>query len=102
MYLTYCPICLRLRLFASPGNATGLGSAARRLVGTGGLCVERFCTSAPLSRAGGVLEWNMATFDFCDLGGWKSRQTVLSCYVRPDEKSQRTALEERPPKVAIS
>ena len=33
--------------------------------------------------------------DLCDLGGWKSIQTVLSCYVRPDEDSQRTALEER-------
>jgi len=40
--------------------------------------------------------------DLCDLGGWKSIQTVLSCYVRPDEKSQRTALEERPRKAAIS
>ncbi len=33
--------------------------------------------------------------DLCDLGGWKSIQTLLSCYVRPDEDSQRTALEER-------
>jgi integrase len=33
--------------------------------------------------------------DLCDLGGWKSIQTVLSCYVRPDEDSQRRALTER-------
>ena len=36
--------------------------------------------------------------DLCDLGGWKSIQTVLSCYVRPDENAQRKALKERPRK----
>jgi integrase len=30
--------------------------------------------------------------DLCDLGGWKSIQTVLTCYVRPDEVAQRDAL----------
>jgi integrase len=42
--------------------------------------------------------------DLCDLGGWKSIQTLLTCYVRPDEDSQRAALEERsnPRKQAIS
>lgn len=33
--------------------------------------------------------------DLCDLGGWKSIQTALTCYVLPDEDSQRTALDER-------
>lgn len=33
--------------------------------------------------------------DLCDLGGWKSIQTVLTCYVRPDEDAQRDALSER-------
>lgn len=42
--------------------------------------------------------------DLCDLGGWKSIQTVLTCYVRPDEDSQRKALTDRPTlkKAAIS
>lgn len=30
--------------------------------------------------------------DLCDLGGWKSIQTVLTCYVRPDEAAQRKVL----------
>ena len=33
--------------------------------------------------------------DLCDLGGWKNIQTVLTCYVRPDEEAQRDALSER-------
>jgi integrase len=40
--------------------------------------------------------------DLCDLGGWKSSATLLTCYITPDEKSQRTALAERPRKAAIS
>ena len=34
--------------------------------------------------------------DLCDLGGWKSIQTVLTCYVRSDEAAQRDALVGRP------
>ena len=30
----------------------------------------------------------------CDLGGWKTAQTVLQCYQRPDEDRLRKALEE--------
>jgi integrase len=33
--------------------------------------------------------------DLCALGGWKSAQTVLTCYQRPDEGTQRRALAER-------
>ena len=33
--------------------------------------------------------------DLCDLGGWKSPQTVLTCYQRPDEGAQREALSNR-------
>jgi integrase len=33
--------------------------------------------------------------DLCDLGGWKSPQTVLTCYQRPDEAAQRDALSNR-------
>lgn len=33
--------------------------------------------------------------DLCDLGGWKSINTVLTCYVRPDEEAQRSALSRR-------
>ncbi len=30
----------------------------------------------------------------CDLGGWKTAQTVLQCYQKPDEERLRRALEE--------
>ena len=30
----------------------------------------------------------------CDLGGWKTAQTVLQCYQKPDEDRLRKALEE--------
>ena len=30
----------------------------------------------------------------CDLGGWKTAQTVLQCYQRPDEDRLRKALKE--------
>ena len=30
----------------------------------------------------------------CDLGGWKTAQTVLQCYQKPDEERLRKALEE--------
>jgi integrase len=42
--------------------------------------------------------------DLCDLGGWKKPETVLTCYVRPNEDAQRTALSGRMKldKVAVS
>ena len=36
----------------------------------------------------------------CELGGWKTAQTVLQCYQRADEGQLRKALEER--QVALS
>jgi integrase len=33
--------------------------------------------------------------DLCDLGGWKSAATVLTCYQTPDEATMREALEQR-------
>ena len=36
----------------------------------------------------------------CELGGWKTAQTVLQCYQRADERQLRKALEER--RVALS
>ncbi len=30
----------------------------------------------------------------CDLGGWKTAETVLQCYQRPDEDRLRKAIEE--------
>ena len=33
--------------------------------------------------------------DLAALGGWKSAQTILTCYQRPDEATQRAALERR-------
>ena len=31
----------------------------------------------------------------CELGGWKTAETVLQCYERADEGQLRKALEER-------
>jgi integrase len=33
--------------------------------------------------------------DLCEMGGWKSAHTVLTCYQRGDEATQRTALTQR-------
>jgi integrase len=33
--------------------------------------------------------------DLCALGGWKSAQTVLTCYQQPDQQVMRAALERR-------
>jgi integrase len=33
--------------------------------------------------------------DLCHLGGWKSAQTVLTCYQQADEDTMRKALERR-------
>lgn len=33
--------------------------------------------------------------DLCQLGGWKSAATVLTCYQQADEATMRTALESR-------
>ena len=35
--------------------------------------------------------------DLCNLGGWKNPQTLLKCYVQPDEATQREALASRQP-----
>ena len=32
----------------------------------------------------------------CELGGWRTAQTVLQCYQRPDKERLRKALVERP------
>jgi hypothetical protein len=31
--------------------------------------------------------------DLCNMGGWKDHNTVLKCYMRPDEATMRNALE---------
>lgn len=33
--------------------------------------------------------------DLAQLGGWKCAQTILTCYIAPDEATQRAALEQR-------
>jgi hypothetical protein len=33
--------------------------------------------------------------DLCALGGWKSHQTVLTCYQQPDAETMREALTRR-------
>jgi integrase len=35
--------------------------------------------------------------DLCALGGWKDSQTVIRCYMQPDEGTMRAALENRRP-----
>jgi hypothetical protein len=34
--------------------------------------------------------------DLKDLGGWKTAQTILTCYQQPSEEAQRAALARRP------
>ncbi|MEO7087042.1 MAG: hypothetical protein ABI442_09180, partial [Gemmatimonadaceae bacterium] len=38
--------------------------------------------------------------DLCDLGGWRSPQTILTCYQESDEETMRKALLNRRPIVA--
>jgi len=33
--------------------------------------------------------------DLAHLGGWKDPATILKCYQKPDEATQRAALEQR-------
>jgi len=33
--------------------------------------------------------------DLCSLGGWKDHNTILKCYMRPDEVTMRGALARR-------
>jgi hypothetical protein len=33
--------------------------------------------------------------DLAHLSGWKGAQTILTCYIAPDEATQRAALEQR-------
>ena len=33
--------------------------------------------------------------DLCYLGGWKDAQTVLKCYMQPDEAAMRDAITKR-------
>jgi integrase len=40
--------------------------------------------------------------DLCSLGGWKDHNTILKCYMRPDEETMRTALERRAEKNAAA
>lgn len=35
--------------------------------------------------------------DLCELGGWKSADTVIECYIKPDEATMRDALAQRKP-----
>ncbi|HEX6814199.1 MAG TPA: tyrosine-type recombinase/integrase [Gemmatimonadaceae bacterium] len=35
--------------------------------------------------------------DLCELGGWKSADTVIECYIKPDEATMREALAQRKP-----
>jgi hypothetical protein len=40
--------------------------------------------------------------DLCHLGGWKSPQTILTCYQSADVETMRTALAQRKPLAAGS
>jgi hypothetical protein len=39
--------------------------------------------------------------DLCYLRGWKDPQTVLRCYMKPDEATMRSALERRSVRRAV-
>ena len=39
--------------------------------------------------------------DLAHLGGWKSTQTIVTCYQHPDEATQREALAQRRPLRAV-
>lgn len=39
--------------------------------------------------------------DLCELGGWKTADTVLECYIKPDEATMRDALAHRKPIRAV-
>jgi hypothetical protein len=60
-------------MIASIGTTKG-GSAKR----TGGT-----------SRAAADLKQDAPLADLCALGGWKDHNTVLRCYMRPDEAASR-------------
>lgn len=40
---------------------------------------------------------NVPLKDLCELGGWKTADTVLECYMKPDEATMREALAQRKP-----
>ena len=40
--------------------------------------------------------------DLCRLGGWKNPQTVLRCYMKPDEVTMRSALVKRAERLAVA
>jgi hypothetical protein len=40
--------------------------------------------------------------DLCNLGGWRDHNTVLKCYMKPDEETMRAALARRAARRAAS
>lgn len=39
--------------------------------------------------------------DLCDLGGWRDHNTIVRCYMKPDEKTMRAALTRRTERRAV-
>ena len=72
----------------------GIDSAFLQRMECGYGCLSNFDLPPPESRSGR----NKLTVPLkvlCELGGWKTAQTVLQCYQRADEEQLRNALEQR-------
>ena len=66
-----------------------------RAVARVGLELKRGCGWHSLRRKFASDLMNQPLKVFCELGGWKTAQTVLQCYQRADQDRLRKALEDR-------
>lgn len=110
------PACLALRkarlrlrgatdawILPSPRNASK--PCSRHLLGAWWRRMEEDAELPHVERMGWhSLRRNFATEyldlplkDLCALGGWKSAQTILTCYQHPDQERLRRALDRRQP-----
>ena len=80
---------------AGPLSKDGASNLWRRLAKKAGLPVgQRYgWHSVRRKFASELKQTNLK--DLCELGGWKGAQTLLTCYVAPDEGTQRQALKQR-------
>lgn len=70
------------------------GAGLRRVPGRGWHSLRRkFVTD---------IKHDTATADLCYLGGWKDHNTILMCYMKPDEATMRSALAKRAERRATS
>jgi integrase len=83
------------RVDAGPLSKDGASNLWRRLAVKAGLPVGKRYGWHSVRRkfASELKQTNLK--DLCELGGWKGAQTLLKCYVAPDEGTQREALKQR-------